>query len=366
MGVEGTNANHQRSRWAPAVGLGAIAIVVAGVGLAIAAAQHPRTALIPPPSSTGSPSLSPIPTPPAAGPITGLGPSVADDPATHRVVLFGGVDGTNKTWLWDGRHWTSTTPRSSPPNRFGAAAAYDPATHLVMLYGGASPIVGQAVQEFNDTWAWNGITWRRLDSGGANGPFVGRGAQMAWDDSRGKMILVTSAGTLTDAETWTWEGTSWRHQTKGDLAAIVFGAVLAYDPESHGVVLVSPVIGDNSHSATFRWNGSSWDAIVTNGPPVDGIAVDALVHGLVACGPTTYSTAFAVQTSCWQWTGINWFPEQESVPSSPTRSVTIEAEVADVDRAQLLLIGWLVPPAQNQAQPLYVWAWDGVTWRLLA
>ena len=46
--------------------------------------------------------------------------------------------------------------------------------------------------------------------------------------------------------------------------------------------------------------------------------------------------------------------------------MTIAAEVDDVDRAQLLMIGWLVPPVQNQAQPLYVWAWDGVTWMLLA
>ena len=46
--------------------------------------------------------------------------------------------------------------------------------------------------------------------------------------------------------------------------------------------------------------------------------------------------------------------------------MTVAAEVDDVDRAQLLLIGWLVPPVENQAKPVYVWAWDGVTWRLLA
>lgn len=55
-----------------------------------------------------------------------------------------------------------------------------------------------------------------------------------------------------------------------------------------------------------------------------------------------------------------------SLPSAATRSVTIEAEVDDIDHVQLLMIGWLVPPIQNQAQPLYVWAWDGFTWMLLA
>ena len=365
MGVEGTNADHHRSRWAPAVALGAIAVLVAGVGLAIAAAQHPQSPVVPPPPPNASATPSAFPTPPAAGPVTASGPSVADDPAMHRVVLFGGVDSTNKTWLWDGRHWTSTTPPSSPPNRAGAAAAYDPATRVVMLFGGSGPTLGQVAQLFNDTWAWTGSTWRRLNSGGAHGPPIGDGAQMAWDDARHQMILVTYAGTSTAAETWTWDGSGWRYQPNGNIAAIAFG-VMAYDPASHAVVRVSPLIGDNSHSATFSWNGSSWHAIVTDGPEVDGIAVDPLGNDLEACGSSTYSTAFAVHASCWEWTGINWIPAQASLPSAATRFVTIEAEVDDVDRAQLLIIGWLVPPIQNEARPLYVWAWDGDTWTLLA
>jgi hypothetical protein len=266
VGAEGTNAYHHRSRWTPVVGLGAIAVLVAGVGLAIAAAQHSRSPLVrtPPPKASATP--SPFPTPPAADPVTASGASVADDPATHRVVLFGGVDSTNKTWLWDGRHWTSITPRSSPSNRYGAAAAYDPATHLVMLFGGTSPILGQVVQQFNDTWAWTGTTWRRLDSGGPNGPFVGDGGQMAWDAARDEMVLVTSAGTLTDGETWTWDGTRWAREAHGDLAALVVDGTMAYDPVSQTVLLVTPAIANNAHTATFSWNGSSWKALVADGP----------------------------------------------------------------------------------------------------
>jgi len=348
------------------VGLGAIAVLVAGVGLAIAAAQHSRSPLVrtPPPKASATP--SPFPTPPAAGPVTASGASVADDPATHRVVLFGGVDSTNKTWLWDGRHWTSITPRSSPSNRYGAAAAYDPATHLVMLFGGTSPILGQVVQQFNDTWAWIGTTWRRLDSGGPNGPFVGDGGQMAWDAARDEMVLVTSAGTLTDGETWTWDGTRWAREAHGDLAALVVDGTMAYDPVSQTVLLVTPAIANNAHTATFSWNGSSWKVLVADGPQFDGLATDEQVNGVVACGSATSSPAFAVQANCWEWATTRWSQLQAAFPTRPATSVTIAAEVDDVDRAQLLMIGWLVPPVQNQAQPLYVWAWDGVTWTLLA
>ena len=366
MGTESPNAHQHRSRLTPTVGLGAIAVLVAGVGLAIAAAQHPRTHSPPAHPPTPVATSPPIPTPRPTGPVTGLDASVADDPATHRVVLFGGVDSNSKTWLWDGGQWTSITPRSSPPNRYGPAAAYDPPTHVVVLFGGTSPIVGQAVQQFNDTWAWTGTTWLRLNSGGVHGPTMGGGAQMAWDDTRQRMILVTNAGTLTTAETWIWDGSGWRYQPNGNLAAIVFGAAMAYDPGSHAVVLVSPVIGDNSHTATFRWNGSSWNAIVSSGPPVGSIAFDPLAKDLVACGSATYSTGFVLRASCWQWTGTNWLATH--VPRSPTpaRSVTIDAQVDDVDDARMLMIGWLVAPQQSGAQPLYVWAWDGVTWVLVA
>jgi hypothetical protein len=365
VGAEGTNANHHRSRWAPAVGLGAIAVLVAGVGLAIAAAQHPRSPLIPPPP-TASATRSPLPTPAAAGPVTALGASVADDPATHRVVLFGGVDNANTTWLWDGRHWTSATPPSSPPRRAGAAAAYDPATRVIMLFGGSGSLVGQVAPQFNDTWAWNGITWRRLNSGGPTGPFVGDGGQMAWDAARGEMVLVTSAGTLTDGETWTWDGTRWVREAHGDLAAIVVDGTMTYDPATQTVLLVTPAIANNRHTATFGWNGSTWHVLVPDGPQFDGLAVDVQLGRPVACGSATSSAAFAVQASCWEWATTGWFPLQTALSTRSVESVTVAAEVDDVDRDQLLLIGWLVPPVQNQAQPLYVWAWDSVTWRLLA
>ena len=114
-------------------------VVVAGaIGLAVSLLQHPvsspTTPLSVTPPSLRAPSLSPTPIP--RGPVSAFGFSVADDLATRRVVLFGGVDSYDDTWLWDGSRWSHVVPSISPPGRFHAAAAYDPSTKLVMLFGG--------------------------------------------------------------------------------------------------------------------------------------------------------------------------------------------------------------------------------------
>lgn len=361
------------SRWLSAVGLGAIAAVVAGIGLAIAAGQRPKSIVVTSPSSTPSMTTAPNPTPIPSGPVAGSGVSIADDPATQRVVLFGGVDSSDKTWLWDGRHWTVANPHSSPPARSGAAIAYDPATRLVLLFGGTSPTVAPVFQVFNDTWAWNGATWRRLDSGGPKGP-TGQDASMAWDAARGQMLLVVAGETDTDGETWTWDGARWVREAGGDVVALVIASTMAYDPVSKTVVMVTPLVGDNEHSATFGWNGSSWHELVADGPDLDGLAAAQSVNGLgaqvndvvVACGSVTSSANFGVQTSCWEWATTGWFQLQEALTTGSGTAVTVAAEVDDVNRDQLLIIGWLVTNIPNAAEPLYVWAWDGIKWTLLA
>ncbi len=69
-------------------------------------------------------------------PVSAFGFSVSDDPAIHRVVFFGSVDGDAQTWLWDGSRWSRSVSSVSPPARFHAANACDPPNGLVMLFGG--------------------------------------------------------------------------------------------------------------------------------------------------------------------------------------------------------------------------------------
>jgi hypothetical protein len=72
------------------------------------------------------------------------------------VVLFGGAaeQGRNTrlfadTWTWDGTTWMQQTPAVHPSAREFASMADDPATGTVVLFGG-----GNQGREFADTWTW--------------------------------------------------------------------------------------------------------------------------------------------------------------------------------------------------------------------
>jgi hypothetical protein len=96
--------------------------------------------------------------PPASPPVSG-GWSMAYDPATATVLLFGGISGDRApasamlpvtalgdTWSWNGTTWTKLSPATSPAARYGASMAYDPATEAMLLFGDGYR------QELNDTW----------------------------------------------------------------------------------------------------------------------------------------------------------------------------------------------------------------------
>src|ERR1019366_8461497 len=78
--------------------------------------------------------LSPLTSPPAR-----WFASMAYDPSTGQLVLFGGSDGSGEladTWTWNGSTWAEQLPSTSPPARQGASMAFDPASGQLVLFGG--------------------------------------------------------------------------------------------------------------------------------------------------------------------------------------------------------------------------------------
>ncbi len=74
-----------------------------------------------------------------------------------RLVLFGGCCTEDfwfgDTWTYNGTTWAQESPANSPSPRDSASMAYDPATSQLVLFGGYA-----LSAFFADTWTYNGST----------------------------------------------------------------------------------------------------------------------------------------------------------------------------------------------------------------
>jgi hypothetical protein len=100
---------------------------------------------------------------------TGMGrqaPWVALDQQRDLWVVFGGFDGEHilsDTWTGNGSGWTKQAPKLSPTTRISIpgmdSLAWDPASNRLVLFGGQASFDGA---DLDDTWAWDGRSWTQL------------------------------------------------------------------------------------------------------------------------------------------------------------------------------------------------------------
>jgi hypothetical protein len=136
--------------------------------------------------------------------------SMAFDPMANAVVLFGGYGGEfllSDTWLWDGRNWIETRPESSPSPRSGAGIvgmkSFGRTGGNTVLFGGWNG--GQALQ---DTWVWDGTTWRRALGSGPPGRHL---AAMAGIVEKRVVMFGGAPGAdqLPLGDLWSWDWSNW-------------------------------------------------------------------------------------------------------------------------------------------------------------
>ena len=163
----------------------------------------PKRASVTIPTTTTSPASTPTWTelyPPISPPARGDA-SMAYDPATRTMLLFGGQSDRypsylDDTWSWNGTAWIKLFPSTSPLARSDAPMAYDAATRTVLLFNGGccNPGLGQ-------TWRWNGTTWTKLSP--ATSPAARYGASMAYDPGTQAMLLFGDGYDREFNDTWT-------------------------------------------------------------------------------------------------------------------------------------------------------------------
>jgi hypothetical protein len=259
---------------------------------------------------------------------THLGPghrtdaAMAYDSARHRVVLFGGYLSIGNggalqgdTWEWDGNVWAKKAT-TGPSAREDTAMAYDATRGRVVLFGGSSNFVGDK----GDTWEWDGTTWTLK----ANGGPAARGRHaMAYDSGRGKVILYGGQSGPTFADTWEWNGTVWTLKATTGPGPRVFHALA--DDSARGRV----VLNGGANAETWEWDGVTWTKKAVIGPPQWTGAPMAFSTN---CGKVM---RFSASGTTWQWDGVVWTNTGKLGPSS-----RVSASMAyDSFNQQLVLFG---------------------------
>jgi hypothetical protein len=213
-----------------------------------------------------------------AGPIARSGHSAILDLATNRMVVFGGnvspvslpptsqYQDLNDVWrLSKGLTWSSVKPAGTPPApRVDHSAVYDPASNRMIVFGGG---LGNASPCANDVWVMTNANgeggksaWVQLNpSGGAPAPrlrhtavydsntdtMIVFGGNNCFSTNFGDVWLLSNANGLNGTPTWTElspSGTS--PGTSEDHTAV-------YDPSSNRMIVFSGTLGGNESNEVW-------------------------------------------------------------------------------------------------------------------
>ncbi|MCP4288612.1 MAG: DUF11 domain-containing protein, partial [Gammaproteobacteria bacterium] len=178
--------------------------------------------------------------------------SLATDPVSNTLYLFGGNDGQNNfndVWRYENEAWTDLTPISGPmpSERTLTALAFLPANDQgpmtndqILLFGGRN-LTGTLLA---DLWAFDLIssTWTLLDDGGGGGDPPARMAHtLTYDPGLGKAVLtggVVADGHTLLGDTWHYDETNgWQQATPGTALPARAYHQAVYTPD--GIVLFS-------------------------------------------------------------------------------------------------------------------------------
>jgi hypothetical protein len=257
---------------------------------------------------------------------------MAYDPATRDIVLFGGYAGIglpgtssehylDDTWTFNGTNWKKLSPATSPPGRAGASMAYDPATRDIVLFGGNQ---ASNTHFLDDTWAFNGTNWKKLAP--ATSPPGRWSASMAYDAATRQMVLFGGYATGQPflADTWTFNGTNWKEIAPPTSPPGRLFASMAYDPATRVIVLFGGSDRSNAFlNDTWTFNGSNWSEVFpATRPPAlasASMASDPATSDILLFGGVGASSQHDDNDHTWTFNGSNW-SEVFPAPSPPGRS----------------------------------------------
>ncbi len=145
------------------------------------------------------------------------------DPLAKKTILYSGAGRRSiedhatrysDMWAFDGTNWTEMTVTTTPGMRFAPQIAVDPATGKLLLFGGLRATLDEKdrVTQFydNDMWIWDGAasTWTQVQQPDRR-PAARQNAGFDYDPVSGKFVLYGGYGGNYFSDLWTWDGTTW-------------------------------------------------------------------------------------------------------------------------------------------------------------
>jgi hypothetical protein len=147
------------------------------------------------------------------------------DPILKKTVIYGGLGRLTSNdrltrysdmWSFDGTGWTQIKPDVTPGMRYGAQVAVDPRTNHTILFGGIRVDTDAAknqVQVYaNDTWEWDGTTWKKVNS--TKTPPQRENGGFAFDPIRNELVLFGGYSGFYLSDVWTFTNGQWSQVTE--------------------------------------------------------------------------------------------------------------------------------------------------------
>jgi hypothetical protein len=301
-------------------------------------------------------STAPSATPSASGaglPRLGAA-SIAYDPGSRLVLLFGITDGDFRTttWTWDGRSWTQQHPRSSPTDLVGSLA-YDWVTSSMLLFGMTNPGLE------NQTWAWKDGNWTQLHPAAEPGEPTGQYIFSLASDAGSKRVLAFGGCCAQDvlpSETWSWDGSTWTRLHPKTMPADRVGVNFAYDAAIQRIVLFGGYVrsSGNQSNDLWTWDGATWVRQYPTATPPPDLANAAIGYDSVHTNIVLLFRSGKFDVETWTWDGQNWTAQHPSaIPPA-----TVEFQMAWDDATAQLVLFDLVSVIAPQT-----WIWNGSTWQ---
>jgi hypothetical protein len=274
---------------------------------------------------------------------------MAYDPSRNLVVVYSGATTlpstySTDTWEWDGTDWTQKTTAHHPNAKFGCTLAYDPATNKLILQGGYN-----GTSWVKETWSYDGTDWTQLSP--THQPDTSNSSRRSFachDPGHNNLLLwVEMEATATVGTTYLWNGSDWIAQSPAHTPPHRYSPV-TYDPRIPGVVLGPGAHLGNTYvyNDVWVWDGTDWtqDTATMPAPPYTGFnniteymwAYSSFCEGVIMFSGNDQNNDNLQQT--WKYDGVahSW---TDLAPSSPPTGRLDSGSAQDPATGKIVMFG---------------------------